>query len=470
MTLLKRFTAWGIGSSTAKVPNKAPNKALSRAIKPRSPVSSVQFRALYWRLLLSYLGAMAAVVGISTTVVYQVVAQSLYDRFDRQLVALANAAAHSLAEIAADPDAVDRRITVFDNDGDFDLPWQDLRAVDQTIEWVDAQHKPLVIVGDRLPNAVGGNGFQTWQTPHLRAFTVTVYEAKQPKTKEFLRGYVRVSESTKAIEAEISRLLSGLGIGGLSAIVLIGLTGSWLTRRSLQPIEQSVWQLKQFTADASHELRSPLTAIQTTIDVMQSHSERIHPADTQKVEAIASATKQMASLVEDLLLLARSDALRSPEAHRSIPIDDILEDLLTQLQPQAGLKQIALTAESLTPTWVNGSDVSLYRLFANLLENALQYTPNGGKVTLNLHKTRSEVWVTVVDTGIGIDPDHLPLVFDRFWRADRARSHRIGGAGLGLAIAQAIAQIHGGEIIVTSQAGIGSCFQVRLPIASQNSP
>jgi signal transduction histidine kinase len=459
MTLLKRFTAWDIGSNIDKPTPVS-----------RSPLSSVQFRALYWRLLLSYLGAMAAVVGISTTVVYQVVAQSLYDRFDRQLIALSNAAAHSLAEIAVDPNAVDRRITVFDNDGDFDLPWQDLRAINQSIEWVDAQHKPLVIVGDRLPNAVGGNGFQTWQTQHLRAFTITVYEAKRPKTKEFLRGYVRVSESTKAIEAELNRLLSGLGIGGLSAILLIGLTGSWLTRRSLQPIEQSVWQLKQFTADASHELRSPLTVIQTTTEVMQSHPERIHPADTQKVEAIASATKQMASLVEDLLLLTRSDALPGSEAHRPIPIDEILEDLLTRLQPQAIAQNITLTAAGITPTWISGSGNSLYRLFANLLENALQYTPSGGKISLSLRKTRSEAWVAVEDTGIGIDPDHLPRVFDRFWRADRARSHRAGGAGLGLAIAQAIAQTHGGEITVTSQVGVGSCFQVRLPIAAKNLP
>ncbi|MBI4784932.1 MAG: two-component sensor histidine kinase [Oscillatoriophycideae cyanobacterium NC_groundwater_1537_Pr4_S-0.65um_50_18] len=462
MTLLKRFTAWGIGSSI-------PKKRLSHSLtKSRSPVSSLQFRALYWRLLLSYLGAMAAVVGISTTVVYQVVAQSLYDRFDRQLIVLSDAAAHSLAEIAADRNAVDRRITVFDNDGDFDLPWQDVRATNQTIEWVDAQHQPLVIVGSALPNAVGGTGFQTWPAQHLRAFTIAVYTAKQPKTQENLRGYVRVSESTKAIEDELSRLLSGLGIGGLSAIILIGLTGSWLTQRSLQPIEQSVWQLKQFTADASHELRSPLTAIQTTTEVIQSHPERINPADFKKVEAIASATRQMASLVEDLLLLARSDALPNAETHRLIPIDDILEDLLTRVQPQAIAKDITLVAEDIIPVWINGNGDSLYRLFANLLENALQYTPKGGKISLMLYKTRSEVWITVADTGIGIEPAHLPLVFDRFWRADRARSHRAGGTGLGLAIAQAIAQAHGGEITVTSQVGIGSCFQVRLPIVAKN--
>ncbi|HEY9643715.1 MAG TPA: hypothetical protein V6C57_24715, partial [Coleofasciculaceae cyanobacterium] len=159
MTLLKRFMGWDTGLNITKPPQ----------------VSSPQFRALYWRLLLSYLGAMATIVGISTAIVYQVVAQSLYERFDGQLTDLAASAAHSLAEIAADPGAIDRKITVFDNDGDFDLPWQDIRAAGQTIEWFNEQHQPLAIVGDRPPQTIGGNGFQTWQFAHLRAFTIPVY-------------------------------------------------------------------------------------------------------------------------------------------------------------------------------------------------------------------------------------------------------------------------------------------------------
>ncbi|HEY9642287.1 MAG TPA: HAMP domain-containing sensor histidine kinase, partial [Coleofasciculaceae cyanobacterium] len=289
----------------------------------------------------------------------------------------------------------------------------------------------------------------------------------QPKTPEHLRGYVRISQPTKALEAELNRLLTGLGLGGLSAVILIGITGGWLTRRSLQPIEQSVHQLKQFTADASHELRSPLTAIQATTEVMQSHPERIHPADHKKLEAIASATHQMSHLVEDLLLLARSDALPISESRQLIPLDELLEDLLLRLESQAIAQQIALQAEGITATWMNGNADSLYRLFANLLENALQYTPQGGTIRLLMKRSRAEVRIAIEDTGIGIDPEHLPRVFDRFWRADRARSHRAGGSGLGLAIAQAIAAAHGGEITVTSEVGVGSCFQVRLPIAQK---
>ncbi|MEH2104408.1 MAG: ATP-binding protein [Nostoc sp.] len=110
--------------------------------------------------------------------------------------------------------------------------------------------------------------------------------------------------------------------------------------------------------------------------------------------------------------------------------------------------------------------MQLKRLFSNLLQNALQYTSKGGTVIVSLVKLERLVAINVQDNGIGIAPEHLTLIFNRFWRADQARSQREGGLGLGLAIANAIARTHGGDIIVTSEVGVGSCFQVRLPLAS----
>jgi hypothetical protein len=239
----------------------------------------------------------------------------------------------------------------------------------------------------------------------------------------------------------------------------------WLTRQAIKPIEQSFEQLKQFTADASHELRSPLTAIKTSVEVMQSHPERIHSADVKKVEDIASATNQMALLVEDLLLLARTDGSRSATAVDwvSVPLDELLEDLVDFLELQAEEKGITLKSDLAVGVFVKGDAGQLRRLFSNLLENALQYTSAGGTVTLSMTKFDRGVTVSVEDTGIGIAPEDLRRVFDRFWRADKARNRREGGSGLGLAIALAIARRHGGEITVTSQVGAGSCFRVRLP-------
>ncbi len=234
---------------------------------------------------------------------------------------------------------------------------------------------------------------------------------------------------------------------------------------SEQRSHELIEQLKQFAADASHELRNPLTVINNTIEVMQSHPERIHPLNTKKLVAIASATNQMIRLAEDLLLLTRIDAVVAPVVeHTSVPLNRVVQDVVEFLEPQAQARGIIMSY-SLVSTFVNGDAAQLTRMFSNLLENALKYTTAGGSVAVSMDRSNLFVVVNIEDTGMGIAPEHLPFIFQRFWRADRARSRQIEGSGLGLAIAQAIAQQHGGEIIVSSQVGVGSCFAVYLPMA-----
>lgn len=237
-------------------------------------------------------------------------------------------------------------------------------------------------------------------------------------------------------------------------------------RQSLQPIEQSMQQLKQFTADASHELRNPLAGIKTSVAVMQSHPERIHPADVKKLAAIASATDEMTELVADLLLLARTEGnpIKTSAADLVIPIDELLEDLVDAFALQAAAQQIEIKVALSSRAYVQDQAGQIKRLFSNLIANALQYNTNGSLITVGSRLEDDWVIVWVEDIGIGIAPDHLPHVFDRFWRADQARSRRQGGIGLGLAIAQTIVQSHRGKITVSSQLGVGSRFQVELPV------
>ncbi len=429
-------------------------------------ISNPQFRALHWRLLLSYLGVIVAILGISTAAVYEFFAYSLYQKLDRDLVRLADAAAHSLPAIKADPAAIDTQGTrSLDNDGDLDIPWQNLRESDRSVEWFDGDRLLLGKAGKYLPEVALSPNFHAFQQGKIRSLAIPVYPPGLGTSRQNIQGYVRVSASTEEIEEELARLMRGFQWGGLIAVVLSGVGGWWLTKQSLQPIEQSFQQLKQFTADASHELRSPLTAIKTSVEVMQSHPERIHAADVKKLEAIASATNQMTELVQDLLFLARAEAApASPSVGWiPIPIEEVLEDLVEFLQLSAEEKEITLTSELLDGVLVQGDAAQLRRLFSNLLENALEYTPAGGAVTVSMKRSDLSVIVRVKDTGIGIAPEDLNLVFDRFWRADKARSRRQGGSGLGLAIAQSIAQRHRGDITVTSQLGVGTCFWVRLP-------
>lgn len=149
---------------------------------------------------------------------------------------------------------------------------------------------------------------------------------------------------------------------------------------------------------------------------------------------------------------------------KSLPLDKLLKDLVHLFEPQAKAKGITFTSSLLVGISVKGDAAQLKRLFSNLLENALKYTAAEGSVVLSV-TTRN--WVAVVqveDTGVGIAPEHLPFIFQRFWRADKARFRQVEGSGLGLAIAQVIAQQHGGKITVSSQLGRGSCFQVYLPL------
>lgn len=471
MILWRRFMGWATGlTHYIKNPTSPPERQPQKPFWGDSAFceqSSPQFQALTWRLLSSYLVAMGAVVGISTVAIYHSVSSSLYQRLDRELFTLADAAAHNLPNILKTGTVTPERIPrLLDNDGDLDIPWQDLQQEQQSVEWFDANRRLLGKAGKQFPTHPPGENFQTWQQDKIRTLTVPVYAPAGAKPS--LLGYVRVSESFEDEQEELKRLLIGMEWGGLIAIILIGSSGWWLTQRSLYPIEQSFCQLKQFTADASHELRSPLTAIRTAVEVMQSHPERVHPADVKKLETIASATQQMGNLVDDLLLLARTDTTAHlPGTAISIPLDELLEDLVLSLQPQAITKGVALTLSELPEIQVRGDAVQLRRLFVNLIENALHYTPVGGTVkvsSMELDSSHESALIQVQDTGIGIAPDHLPYIFDRFWRADQARSRREGGTGLGLAIAKAIAQIHGGKITVTSQVGVGSCFQVELPV------
>jgi len=420
-------------------------------------ISNPMFRSLRQRLLLSYLAAMVTILGTSAVALYIFFAYSLYRQFNDELQTLAKAAAPSLAFAKKEiPETLDQ-----------DAPWRHLFNHNESLEWFSTDGKLLARVGTLFSTLPLGNNIDVLQQQgRIRSFTIPVYGYGLTQKQLQIEGYVRASDSTKEVEQVLSQLRWGIGLGGLVALSLTGIGGMWLTKQAVEPVECSFGQLKQFTADASHELRSPLTVVKTAVEMMLTHSERIHPLDAKKLAMINSATNQMTRLVEDLLFLARTDASTATITFKRIPIplDELLQDLVELLEPQFQAKEITLKSHWLAGVEVAGDAAQLTRLFSNLLENALQYTLPGGTVVLSMSRLEQSAIVSVEDTGIGIAPEHLPKVFHRFWRADKARVSREGGQGLGLAIAQTIAQSHGGEITVSSKVGAGSCFQVRLPV------
>jgi signal transduction histidine kinase len=408
---------------------------------------------------------MSAIVGTSAVAVYKVFSSSLEKQLNQELQGLAQAAVPSLTTVKTSSfQALDK-----------DLPWRDLLEDDQGLEWFDSNCKLLAKKGTTLPNIplpkdfcgshLSSNSQFIQKHYSIHSLSIAVYAENLEQKTLRLEGYIRVSESID--EWQLHKLRWGLEIGGIIALTLISITSMGLTWFVQKPMSQSLQNLKEFSADVAHELRSPLTAITTAIEVMQINPERLSAADAKKLGIIASATDQIVRLVEDLRFLTQTDAIMNSShivEHSPIHLDELLEDLVERFAPQAESKEIQFESHIKPGISVQGDIDQLSRLFCNLLENALKYTAAEGKVTLFLEQHRKFALVRVEDTGIGIPQEYLRFIFQRFWRANKARSQQKDGLGLGLAICQNIAHRHRGKIKVTSKVGVGSSFQVYLPL------
>jgi two-component system, OmpR family, manganese sensing sensor histidine kinase len=278
-------------------------------------------------------------------------------------------------------------------------------------------------------------------------------------------GYIRVSQSLSAVDTSINRLDLGL-VGGIVSTLIISSGGTiWLTKQAIKPAEASFQQLRQFTADASHELRSPLMAISSNVSVALKYPEGIRTGDIAKFQSIASAATQMRRLTEDLLWLARNNMNVDTTQPKVIDLSKILEKTVETHRAIAAEKQIEIEDHLLNPSRLLGDDLELQRVFTNLLENAIFYNRIGGSISIEMTRERRFISVAISDTGIGIDTENLPKIFDRFWRADTSRTQWEGGSGLGLAMVRDIINRHQGRIEVTSEKNVGSCFIVQLPIS-----
>ena len=228
----------------------------------------------------------------------------------------------------------------------------------------------------------------------------------------------------------------------------------------LSSIDAAYQTQKRFVSDASHELRAPLTALRGNLELLRRHPTMSSEERDEALTEMDRESARLMRLVADLLVLARADAgIRL--THCPLDLDALILDAFRTAHQLTHGQRLAL--EPFEPARVEGDPDRLTQLLLILLDNAIKYTPADGQVTLGLHREGTDAIVTVRDTGIGITPEEQPHVFERFYRADAARSLDPGGTGLGLSIAQWIAQQHDGSITFTSQPGVGTTMQVRLP-------
>jgi signal transduction histidine kinase len=235
----------------------------------------------------------------------------------------------------------------------------------------------------------------------------------------------------------------------------------------IERLETSFSALRRFTADASHELKTPLAVLRADVERAMSPNTRKDERAVALEEALQQVTR-MAELVNSLLTLARADEGRLEIVQDLIDVDELAREVVETARLLGEEAGVHIDTETIESAQVRGDLARLRQLFLNLVTNAIKYTSRGGRVTLSLVRMHDEVWFSVRDTGIGIAAADLPYVFDRFWRADRSRSRAAerSGYGLGLAISQWIAHAHGGSLTVQSRLGRGSTFTAQLPLAN----
>lgn len=229
-------------------------------------------------------------------------------------------------------------------------------------------------------------------------------------------------------------------------------------------LEKAFTQQRRFVADASHELRTPVATIRSMTDVVLAQGTSAEEYITVLQEVNVEA-ERLGHLINDLLALARADEGQTLFEHEAVRLDLLAADVAATTEPLAIERGITLEVGRQEPALVLGDEARLIQVILNLLDNAIAYTHAGGKVKLDVEVQQERACLTIHDTGIGIEAEHLEHIFERFYRADPARSRAAGGSGLGLAIVDWVVHAHGGTITVESQAGHGSAFTVTLPLA-----
>ncbi len=317
---------------------------------------------------------------------------------------------------------------------------------------IDLEHIPFGAL-----QSTAGNG--------ERLTTVTADDGRFRILTAFVPGmesepdsWLHVGRSLEGRDRQLRTLAWVLAAGGLAGVSLSALGGLWLAGRALVPIRRALESQRRFVSDASHELRTPLASIKANSELLAMYPEKTVAENRDQVEAIAAEVDQMASLVEDLLTLARADEGRLPIRRELVDLGALGSEVVRDLEPLAAGKGVRIRT-NLSGSPVTGDRQLLRQLATILLENAVKYTPEGGTVTLRCGNGE----FSVADTGPGIAREQQQRLFDRFYRVDEARTRESGGTGLGLSIGRWIAEAHGGTVMVESTPGEGSVFTVRLP-------
>ena len=313
-----------------------------------------------------------------------------------------------------------------------------------------------------------------WDAPEREVRVFTQTNAYGAQTKVMMTAQtvfspplplqtVYVGKDVTAMYNGMEKATSALAALGVLALICAAGVGYVLSGGAMKPVREAYEKQRQFAADASHELRTPLAVVLASADLLRSDPSITSPFLKQVIEDVRDEVKKMTKLVSDLLTVARTDGRANQLKPVRMDFVSAVQQTVRIMRPFAEKKDIVIDEVLPKRAEIYADEQKIRQLILILVDNAVKYTPEHGRITICVEqKEKGSIQLSVADTGIGIAPEHRDRIFDRFYRVDKVRSRRMGGNGLGLAIAREIVEAHGGTIAVESEIDKGTTFYVQL--------
>jgi len=464
---------------------------------------SIRTKLTFWYVLLLTVSMLVLAGGF-----YYTLSRVYMDRIDNQIHKIAGMTAHAIVRPPG-------KLMVPNNFDIFLERFFGLRTRDYYIQILD--HKGEVVAksialegfdlsvsNSGLKRALRGNVYYE-TVKSVGIHPVRVVSAPVIVKDKGLVAIVQVGDSLEVVVEIFNYMVYIFGVGIVVSVLLASIIGFFLARKALAPVdeinrmarritaenlderiniegpedemgrlastlngmiaglERSFKQIRQFTSDASHELKTPLTVMRGEIEVAL-RGELTKEEANEVLLSTLEEIDRMSSIVQKLLTLARADDERGEAALNPVRIDIVLADSLRLLEKVAAKKGVSIELASTEALTVVADELRLSQVIANLIDNSIKYTPKEGSVKVLLAAGYDLAILKVIDTGVGIADEDLPHLFDRFYRVDKARTREMGGVGLGLSICKEIVESFGGAIEVESELGKGTIFTVRFPL------
>ena len=419
----------------------------------------MMFRGALVRLAAQYFLLLVLILGFFDFIVYFTVQEALDSRVDTYLRTAVAQASRDVTvtgdtvapnpQYSADPSYADTFMWVLQLNGNqIVLPNASMQSV----------FKNPSLNGPVAAAKIGQTS-DTQVATGQQLFVVDTSPIRNPKTHKVV-GVLQVAQPISWVNDALTRLVGQLILASAVGILLGALASLLMATRSLRPISRAFQRQREFVADASHELRTPLTLIRTNVEAWL---RRANGSNRAYARNIVEEVEQLNRIVGDLTTLALADARQLRIERQPIDLNDVVRDLMDQTEPLAEERGVRLRPNLNGGARVEADPGRVRQLLLILIDNALRHTPEGGEVSVDVVRRNGRARVVVADSGEGIPAADLPHIFERFYRADKARNRENGGSGLGLAIAKWIVDAHKGEIAVKSAEGKGTEVAVTLP-------